>query len=107
MQRSVISCWPVSQAARLLITAFPDAGEPRLADRVVASFCPDAKDRATNLIFSIDFFSTAGRNIGTYILPMESLQVQHGEDGMGRVWTAPLGDLQAEMSLRSAIRRGA
>lgn len=63
-------------------------------------------------IFSYDFMNHEGRNVATYIdyLGLDTLQIQPGLDGKGRVWGLPitheltieelpfLADLQKELT---------
>jgi hypothetical protein len=59
----------------------------KLRDRAVAYY-PPVRQYETSALFSLNFFSDVGLNVGTYCLEMQSFQFQSGSTGLGRQWGA-------------------
>lgn len=61
----------------------------KLRDQAVAYYPPVGK-YTFNIptLFSLNFFSDVGLNVGTYTLEMRSFQFQSGSTGLGRKWGA-------------------
>ncbi len=53
--------------------------------------------------FSVHFFSTAGREVGSYSLIVERFQFHSGTDGKGRVWGSHLEPHYAAESIENEI----
>ncbi len=84
-------CTSLNQAVNIL-------SEKRIAlkDKAVAHYVRSSQYGYGNYnreIFSYNFFSPEGRNVGTFIPSVNSFQFQSGSDGKGRVWGIESPDL--------------